>query len=189
MSLRNFLTVKINRLTRKSSFTFYETLELIRHRERVTSGMRASNVFNDCRLLAFHVVAREHNYVKPCVVERQIIAVEEGRHPLQEFATTTFVCNDIHSGNGKSLVKILTGPNASGKSTYLKQVALIAFMAHIGCYVPAKSATIGLVTHILTQLTSTNSVALNTNTFLEDMRQVRLTFFSSFLPCFETVDI
>ncbi|EFN76321.1 MutS protein-like protein 5 [Harpegnathos saltator] len=130
-------------------------------------------------LLAFHVVAREHNYVRPCLVEQQIIAVEQGRHPLQEFTTTTFVCNDTYSRSGNSLVKILTGPNASGKSTYLRQVALIVFMAHIGCYVPAKSATIGIVTHILTQLTSMTSVALSTSTFLEDMRQINSALYAS----------
>lgn len=129
------------------------------------------HVVNRYRLLAFYVVAREYNYVKPNVVDRQIIAVEQGRHPLQEFLTT-FIPNDTYSGAGKSLVKILTGPNASGKSTYLKQVALIVFMAHIGCFVPAKSATIGIVTHILTQITSVDSIALNTSMFLQDMRQV-----------------
>lgn len=170
---KNFPTVdKINR-SNKEQFYIRRDTQVDKTESVVTSGMRVSNVLDDCRLLAFRVVAQEHNYVKPYVVEQQIIAVEEGRHPLQEFATTTFICNDIHSGNGKSLVKILTGPNACGKSTYLKQVALIAFMAHIGCYVPAKSATIGIVTHILTQLTSMNSVLLNMSTFLEDMRQVR----------------
>lgn len=109
--------------------------------------------------------------MRPNVVDRQIIAVEQGRHPLQEFLTT-FVPNDTYSGDGKSHVKILTGPNASGKSTYLKQIALIVFMAHIGCFVPAKSATIGIVTHILTQITSVDSIALNTSMFLQDMRQV-----------------
>ncbi|XP_072755327.1 mutS protein homolog 5-like isoform X2 [Anoplolepis gracilipes] len=129
-------------------------------------------------LLAFYVVAREYNYVKPNVVDRQIIAVEQGRHPLQEFLIA-FVPNDTYSGDGKSLVKILTGPNASGKSTYLKQIALIVFMAHIGCYVPAKSATIGTVTHILTQITSMDSIALNTSMFLQDMRQINSALYAS----------
>ncbi|CAL1687218.1 unnamed protein product [Lasius platythorax] len=145
----------------------------------------AASIFNAIQLcaeldtlLAFYVVAREYNYVKPNVVERQIIAVEQGRHPLQEFLTT-FVPNDTYSGDGKSLVKILTGPNASGKSTYLKQIALIVFMAHIGCYVPAKSATIGIVTHILTQIASVDSIALNTSMFLQDMRQINSALYAS----------
>lgn len=118
------------------------------------------------------MVAREHNYVRPNMVERQVIAVEQGRHPLHEFLIT-YVPNDTYSGDGRSLVKILTGPNASGKSTYLKQLVLIVFMAHIGCYVPAKSATIGIVSHILTQITSTDSIALNVSMFLQNIRQVR----------------
>ncbi|KYN27043.1 MutS protein like protein 5, partial [Trachymyrmex cornetzi] len=145
----------------------------------------AASIFNAIQLcaeldtlLAFYMVAREYNYVKPNMMDRQIIAIEQGRHPLQEFLTT-FVPNDTYSGDGKSLVKILTGPNASGKSTYLKQVALIVFMAHIGCFVPAKSATIGIVTHILTQITSVDSIALNTSMFLQDMRQINSALYAS----------
>ncbi|XP_067217256.1 mutS protein homolog 5-like [Linepithema humile] len=158
----------------------YIVMKLVKYINKHTAS-----IFNAIRLcaeldtlLAFYVVAREYNYVKPDVVERQIIAVEQGRHPLQEFLTT-FVPNDTYSGNGKSLIKILTGPNASGKSTYLKQIALIVFMAHIGCYVPAKSATIGIVTHILTQIRSTDSIALNTSTFLQDMRQINSALYAS----------
>ncbi|KAG7204200.1 hypothetical protein KM043_002034 [Ampulex compressa] len=122
-------------------------------------------------LLSFYLVARDYNYVKPNIVEDHIIAVDQGRHPLQEFLTT-FIPNDIYSGGDKSTVKILTGANACGKSVYLKQVGLIVFMAHIGCYVPAKSATIGVVTHILTQIISVDSVVLNASTFLQDLRQI-----------------
>ncbi|XP_014483495.1 PREDICTED: mutS protein homolog 5-like [Dinoponera quadriceps] len=166
------------RINKRESYIMLKLVKYInKHAASIFSAIQLCAELDT--LLAFHVVAREHNYVRPCVVEQQIIAVEQGRHPLQEFATTTFVCNDTHSGNGKSLVKILTSPNASGKSTYLKQVALIAFMAHIGCYVPAKSATIGILTHILTQLTSMNSVALNTSTFLEDMRQINSALYAS----------
>ncbi|XP_020290482.1 mutS protein homolog 5-like [Pseudomyrmex gracilis] len=145
----------------------------------------AASIFNAIQLcaeldtlLALSVVAREYNYVKPNMVTRQIIAIEQGRHPLLEFLTT-FVPNDTYSGDGKSLVKVLTGPNASGKSTYMKQVALIIFMAHIGCYVPAKSATIGIMTHILTQITHTDSVALNTSMFLQDIRQINSALYAS----------
>ncbi|XP_028047843.1 mutS protein homolog 5 isoform X1 [Monomorium pharaonis] len=158
----------------------YITLKLVKYINK-----HAPSIFNAIELcaeldtlLAFYVVARENNYAKPNLVDRQIIAVEQGRHPLQEFLTT-FVPNDTYSGDGKSLVKILTGPNASGKSTYLKQIALIAFMAHIGCYVPAKSATIGVMTHILTQITSVDSIALNTSMFLQDMRQINSALYSS----------
>ncbi|XP_066594370.1 mutS protein homolog 5-like [Prorops nasuta] len=124
-------------------------------------------------LLSLYKVARDNAYTMPNIVQEQIIAVKQGRHPLQEHLAN-FVSNDIYSGNGRSLIKILTGPNACGKSIYLKQVALIVFMAHIGSYVPAESATIGIVTHILTQFQSTCSIALNASTFLQDLRQINM---------------
>lgn len=130
------------------------------------------NVF--FRLLSFAMVARDHNYVKPKILDDQVIDIKCGRHPLKEILGT-FIPNDTLSGNGSSLVKILTGPNASGKSIYLKQVALIVFMAHIGSFVPAESATIGIVTHILTQINSVDSLELNTSSFLLGLRQVRTT--------------
>ncbi|XP_029163563.1 mutS protein homolog 5-like isoform X2 [Nylanderia fulva] len=158
------------RITKRESYIILKLVKYI--------NKHAASIFNAIQLcaeldtlLAFSVVAREYNYVKPNMVERQIIAVEQGRHPLQEFLTT-FVPNDTYSGDGKSLIKVLTGPNASGKSTYLRQIALIVFMAHVGCYVPAKSATIGIMTHILTQITSIESIALNTSMFMQDLRQI-----------------
>ncbi|XP_026667559.1 mutS protein homolog 5-like [Ceratina calcarata] len=124
-------------------------------------------------LLAFSKAARDYNYVKPRLTEAKIIDVVEGRHPLMECATT-FVPNDIRSGNGKSLIKVLTGPNSSGKSVYLKQIGLTVFMAHIGSYIPAKSATIGMVSHILTQMSNTESIALNASSFLQNLRQINV---------------
>ncbi|KAK2581615.1 hypothetical protein KPH14_002118 [Odynerus spinipes] len=129
-------------------------------------------------LLSFSQVARNHNYVRPRVVKSQVIAVKQGRHPLQEFHTT-YVPNDIYSGQGKSLVKIITGPNACGKSIYLKQVALIVFMAHIGCFVPAESATIGIVTHILTQIITIDSISLDASAFLQSIRQINMALYAS----------
>ncbi|KAF7399396.1 hypothetical protein HZH68_007988 [Vespula germanica] len=129
-------------------------------------------------LLSFSQVARNHNYVRPNVVKSQVIAVKQGRHPLQEFHTT-YVPNDIYSGQGKSLVKIITGPNACGKSIYLKQVALIVFMAHIGCFVPAESATIGVMTHILTQIVTIDSISLDASAFLQTLRQINMALYAS----------
>lgn len=126
---------------------------------------------NDYRLLAFYKVARDYNYTKPNVTKSKIIDVVEGRHPLMECATT-FVPNDIRSGNGNSLIKVITGPNSCGKSVYLKQIGLIVFMAHIGSYVPARSATIGTISRISTQMSNTESIGLNASSFLQNLRQV-----------------
>lgn len=116
-------------------------------------------------------MARDYNYIRPNITQSKIIDVIEGRHPLME-CVTTFVSNDIHSGNGGSLIKVLTGPNSCGKSVYLKQIGLVIFMAHIGCYVPARTATIGTVSRILTQMSNTESIGLNASSFLQNLRQV-----------------
>lgn len=129
-------------------------------------------LFCPASLLAFYGVARDFNYTRPRLTKSKIIDVKEGRHPLMECATT-FVPNDVSSGNGQSLIKVITGPNSCGKSVYLKQIGLVVFMAHIGSYVPAASATIGTVSRILTQMWATESAGLYASTFLQNLRQVR----------------
>ncbi|XP_057336795.1 mutS protein homolog 5-like [Microplitis mediator] len=129
-------------------------------------------------LLSFATVAVSHNYVKPEMVKSHVINIKKGRHPLSELKKD-FVANDTQSGGGSSLVKIFTGPNACGKTIYLKQVALIVYMAHIGCYVPAETAKIGVVTHILTQMPTMESIAQNASAFLIDLRQTNSLLYSS----------
>ncbi|XP_076657430.1 LOW QUALITY PROTEIN: mutS protein homolog 5-like [Halictus rubicundus] len=115
-------------------------------------------------LMAFARVARDYNYARPTISGSKIIDAKETRHPLVELSTT-FVPNDVRSGNGGSLIKLLTGPNSCGKSVYLKQIGLLIYMAHIGSYVAAKSATIGTVDRILTQISNTESIGLNASSF------------------------
>ncbi|XP_044577035.1 mutS protein homolog 5-like [Cotesia glomerata] len=129
-------------------------------------------------LLSFASVASSHNYVKPEIVKSHVLSIKKGRHPLSEL-NKDFIANDTQSGGGSSLVKIFTGPNACGKTVYLKQVALIVYMAHIGCYVPAESAKIGVVTHILTQMPTMESIAQNASAFLIDLRQMNNILYSS----------
>ncbi|XP_076284158.1 mutS protein homolog 5-like isoform X2 [Lasioglossum baleicum] len=124
-------------------------------------------------LMAFARVARDYNYAKPTIIGSKMIDAKETRHPLLEFSTT-FVPNDVRSGNGGSLIKVLTGPNSCGKSVYLKQIGLLIFMAHIGSYVAAKSATIGIVDRILTQISNTESIGLNASSFLQKLRQINM---------------
>lgn len=135
-------------------------------------------IYSYCRLLSFATVAASHNYVKPEMVKSHVINIKKGRHPLSEL-NKDFVANDTQSGGGSSLVKIFTGPNACGKTIYLKQVALIVYMAHIGCYVPAESAKIGVITHILTQMPTMESIAQNASAFLIDLRQTNSILYSS----------
>ncbi|KAL5486410.1 hypothetical protein EMCRGX_G018880 [Ephydatia muelleri] len=125
----------------------------------------------DC-LLALAVFAREHNCVRPELQEEPGIYIKAGRHPLQELCVTAFVPNDAHIDLKHGRMKVLTGPNASGKSVYLKQVGLLVFMAHLGSFVPADGALIGMVDHIFTRIRTRETVSVALSTFMIDLNQV-----------------
>ncbi|AKL97854.1 DNA mismatch repair protein MutS [Endomicrobium proavitum] len=116
--------------------------------------------------------ALEYNYCKPEITDDKDLAIEEGRHPVVEriLKQGEFVANDI-SFNQTSRVLILTGPNMSGKSTYLRQTALIAVMAQTGSFVPAKSAKIGLIDRIFTRIGAGDNLAGGESTFMVEMTE------------------
>lgn len=123
-------------------------------------------------LLSLAVMARENAYTRPRFSHSHMIQIKDGRHPLIELCTKTFVPNSVDSSEAYGRIKILTGPNSSGKSVYLKQVGLITFMALIGSYVPAAEAEIGAVDGIYTRIHSRESVSLGLSTFMIDLNQV-----------------
>ncbi|XP_043543378.1 mutS protein homolog 5 [Chiloscyllium plagiosum] len=125
----------------------------------------------DC-LIAMAVIARENTYTRPKLTSRNIVSIKDGRHPLMELCTRTFVSNPTSSGEEHGKIHILTGPNSSGKSVYLKEVGLIVFMALIGSYVPATEANIGLIDGIYTRIQSRESVSVGLSTFIIDLNQV-----------------
>ena len=125
----------------------------------------------DC-LISLAVVAKNYHYVRPTFVESKIINVKGSRHPLQEHAVSLFVPNDIQFSYDDGLIKILTGPNASGKSVYLKQVGLVVFMSYIGSFVPAESACIGKISSIYTIIRSPESLSNHLSTFSSDLNQM-----------------
>nr|XP_011314658.1 PREDICTED: mutS protein homolog 5-like [Fopius arisanus] len=129
-------------------------------------------------LMSLSTVARGHNYTQPKMVKCHVIDIKDGRHPLQELSSQ-YVPNDTQSGEDHSLIKIFSGPNACGKTAYMKQTALIVYMAHIGCYVPASSARIGVITNFLMQVPSIKSNSYNASSFLVDLRQVNSILYSS----------
>ncbi|KAG8236390.1 hypothetical protein J437_LFUL014911 [Ladona fulva] len=127
----------------------------------------------DC-LISLAMIARENGYVRPELIrDERVIEIQGGRHPLQELCMESFVPNDTYLGQkeGWGCMKILTGPNASGKSVYLKQVALITFLAHIGSFVPAISAKIGIIDSIFTRIRTTESVSIHLSAFMIDLCQ------------------
>ncbi|XP_053619329.1 mutS protein homolog 5-like [Plodia interpunctella] len=127
----------------------------------------------DC-LIAISKVSKEHNFVRPTMTTDKNISIKQGRHPLYSMTCESYVANDAESNLEAGLVKILTGPNSSGKSVYMKQIGLIVYLAHIGSFVPAESATIGVVSHIHSRIQSTECVAAHMSAFLIDLRQMAL---------------
>ncbi|XP_018596084.1 mutS protein homolog 5 isoform X1 [Scleropages formosus] len=125
----------------------------------------------DC-LMALAQASQEYNYCSPFLSPHSRLSLIQARHPLVELCTPMFVSNPLSSCEREGKVKVLTGPNSSGKSVYLKQVGLIVFMALIGSNVPAKEAEIGLVDCIFTRMQSRESVSVGMSTFMIDLNQM-----------------
>ncbi|MBE7074384.1 MAG: DNA mismatch repair protein MutS [Clostridiales bacterium] len=128
----------------------------------------------DC-LLSFAEVAIKNNYVKPKVSSRvKHILIEEGRHPVVEDLNknSSFIPNDTLLDCNENKVMIITGPNMAGKSTYMRQVAVITLLAHIGCFVPAKKAEIALTDKIFTRVGASDDLAIGQSTFMVEMMEV-----------------
>jgi len=120
------------------------------------------------------LVAERNNYIKPKINEKGIIEIKNGRHPVVEKMITNdmFVANDTYLDNSNKRISIITGPNMAGKSTYMRQTALIVLMAQIGSYVPATSANIGIVDRIFTRVGASDDLASGQSTFMVEMTEV-----------------
>ena len=125
-------------------------------------------------LISLSTVATRHNYVKPKINERGGIHIKNGRHPVVEqmMRDDMFVSNDTYLDNGKNRISIITGPNMAGKSTYMRQTALITLMAQIGSFVPADEANIGLCDRIFTRVGASDDLASGQSTFMVEMTEV-----------------
>ncbi|XP_063340914.1 mutS protein homolog 5 [Pelmatolapia mariae] len=141
----------------------------------------------DC-LMAMSSASQEYNYTSPKLASNRKITITQGRHPLLEVCSPVFVANSFHSSESEGRVKIITGPNSSGKSIYLKQVGLIVFMALIGSDVPAKEAEIGLVDGIFTCMQSRESVSVGLSTFMIDLNQMAQALNSSTVNSLVLID-
>jgi DNA mismatch repair protein MutS len=128
-------------------------------------------------LCSFAVVSVSNRYVKPTVSHEGGIEIKDGRHPVVEElkerdCTEGFVANDCVLDNNQNQVAIITGPNMAGKSTYMKQSALIVLMAQIGCFVPASFAKIGIVDGIYTRIGASDDLMSGQSTFMVEMSEV-----------------
>ncbi len=123
---------------------------------------------------ALSVVAEQNHYVRPELNDKGIIDIKEGRHPVVEkmIDHDMFVSNDTFLDNANHCIAVITGPNMAGKSTYMRQTALIVLMAQLGSFVPAKSANIGIVDRIFTRVGASDDLASGQSTFMVEMNEV-----------------
>ena len=120
------------------------------------------------------LVAERNQYVRPKINEKGVINIKDGRHPVVEkmIPNDMFIANDTYLNDKKNRISIITGPNMAGKSTYMRQTALIVLMAQIGSFVPAASADIGLVDRIFTRVGASDDLASGQSTFMVEMTEV-----------------
>ena len=120
------------------------------------------------------LVSERNHYVRPRLNEKGVIDIKGGRHPVVEkmIDNDLFIDNDTYLDNNKHQIAIITGPNMAGKSTYMRQTALIVLLAQMGCFVPAKSANIGVVDRIFTRVGASDDLASGQSTFMVEMNEV-----------------
>lgn len=125
-------------------------------------------------LCSLSYVAERNHYVRPKINEKGVIDIKAGRHPVVEqmISNDMFISNDTYLDNNKYCVSIITGPNMAGKSTYMRQVALIVLMAQIGSFVPADSANISMTDRIFTRVGASDDLASGQSTFMVEMNEV-----------------
>ncbi|HIX99846.1 DNA mismatch repair protein MutS [Faecalicatena fissicatena] len=125
-------------------------------------------------LASLAVVAERNRYVRPKINEKGVINIKDGRHPVVEqmIPNDMFIANDTYLDDKKDRISIITGPNMAGKSTYMRQTALIVLMAQVGSFVPASSADIGIVDRIFTRVGASDDLASGQSTFMVEMTEV-----------------
>ncbi len=166
-----------NRLKELETELFHKLLNEIKgYEEQLLTSSRTIAIIDFLYSLA--LVAKNFNYTKPSVNDGDVIEIIEGRHPVLEriigkdeetFLNRRFIPNDIYLDGNENRLIIITGPNMAGKSTYMRQVALIVMMAQMGSFVPAKSATIGIVDRIFTRIGASDLIAKGHSTFMVEM--------------------
>ncbi len=166
------LTAK-DRLTALEYQIFTQLRESIA-REAVRVQETAAAVAAADALCSLATVAAQRGYCRPEITLGNEISITDGRHPVVEvmLKDSLFVPNDTHLGEKDNQVSIITGPNMAGKSTYMRQVALIVIMAQMGSFVPARSARIGLVDRVFTRIGASDDLASGQSTFMVEMAEV-----------------
>ena len=169
--LQNIIINAEDRLSNLEYDVFQEVRERVaKETDRVRNA--ASSIANIDVLSSLAYVANKNNYICPTINEIGIIDIKDGRHPvIEKFGSVdTFIANDTNLDND-NYIDIITGPNMAGKSTYMRQVALICLMAHMGSFVPAKSANISLLDRIFTRVGASDDLTRGKSTFMVEMSE------------------
>ena len=140
--------------------------------ERILKDARAVAKLDWLASIAY--VSERNSYVRPQINDKGVINITNGRHPVVEqfIGQESFIGNDTYLDNEKNRVAVITGPNMAGKSTYMRQTALIVLMAQCGCYVPADAADIGICDRIFTRVGASDDLAMGQSTFMVEMTEV-----------------
>ena len=140
--------------------------------ERIQQTARAVAQLDVMTSLSY--AAERNHYVRPSLNEKGVIDIKDGRHPVVEqmISNDMFIANDTYLDNRKNCIAVITGPNMAGKSTYMRQTALIVLMAQIGSFVPARSADIGIVDRIFTRVGASDDLSSGQSTFMVEMNEV-----------------
>jgi len=161
-----------DRAGRLEESLYGEILEILARNIPVFQRLSGAVALLDC-FVSFAVVAKENKYCRPEILDDGALQIEDGRHPVVEaISRDRFVPNDCLLDNSENRSMIITGPNMAGKSTYLRQIALIVLMAHVGCFVPAKRACVPLCDRIFTRIGASDNLILDRSTFMVEMTEV-----------------
>ncbi len=161
------------RALRLEAQIYGQIMEMLSSRIEQLKQIASSLALLDC-LVGLATVAKERRYVRPKMKESgEALTITDGRHPVVEaISKERFVPNDAILDNAENSCAIITGPNMAGKSTYMRQVALIAIMAHIGSFVPAKAAEIPLMDRVFTRVGASDNLIFDQSTFMVEMTEV-----------------
>ena len=180
---KRFTTLKLKELEEKIitaeeqindlEYDIFCTIRESVEKEAINILETAKNIAMIDVLACFAEISEKYNYCRPVINDGTQIIIKDGRHPVVEQINITdqFIPNDCFMDTEKEQVLIITGPNMAGKSTYLRQIALICLIAQMGCFVPAKSANIGIIDQIFTRIGASDDLARKLSTFMIEMTE------------------
>jgi len=181
VNAERFTTIKLKEfeeeiLTAEEKIKLIENEIIEKVKEEILKNSHIINMINTNIskldvLLSFSEIAIENNYTKPEVNKGTIIEIKEGRHPMVEKSVEEFIPNDTYLDTSENHLLIITGPNMAGKSTYIRQVALIVLLAQIGSFIPAKYGKIGYVDKIFTRIGAQDELTKGQSTFMVEMSE------------------